>query len=183
VTNDATSLGSPGEYLKFSDSFTNNGVIHTETSATLYFNGDFINNGTISGGPSEIFEFTGSLVNNGTIRITGGAELVVGGNFVNNGLLDRITGGQVNAATFTNNGLILDETVVKVRSISTNGNLVVVEVPSHTGHIYQLQTSPSMTDGSWVNEGNAQPGTSGSILTFSATRNATHGFYRIRVSP
>ncbi len=182
VTNDSTSIGSPGDFLKFSGPFTNNGTIQTETSATLFFS-DFINNGTISWGPDEIPEFGGSFVNNGTIRITRGADLVVSGNLVNNGLLDRITGGQVTAAAFTNNGLVLDETEVTVKSVSTSGNLVVIEVPSHTGHIYQLQTSPSMTTGSWVNEGSAQPGTSGSILTFSAARNATRGFYRIRVSP
>jgi len=153
-------------------------------SAGGALNGTLINNGNISLPSSGVFTFNGPVTNNGTMQLTGGAQFTATGPFTNNGVLDIMTSTQTLPMNFTNHGIVLDSSVVKVSSIATNNGTVQIIIQSYAGHNYQLQGSASMSPTAWQNLGSAQAGTGG-VLTFTDTSaiSAGLGFYRVVVSP
>jgi len=153
-------------------------------SAGGVINAALINNGTISLPAGGTFTFNGSVTNNGTLRLTDGAQFSTTGAFINNGILDIMTSAQSLPANFTNNGVVLDSSAVKVSSISVSNGTAQIEIQSYAGHNYQLQESASLAPISWQNLGSAQTGTGG-VLTFtdSTAISAGLGFYRVVVSP
>ena len=126
----------------------------------------------------------GGVVNNGTLRLGRGASLAVanGGTLTNNGILDIITGSFSAPSGFTNNGTVIDSSVVQVSSVQRAGNTVALTVNSYTGHTYQLQRSDSLASGSFTNLGASQNGSTGTVLTFTDNgATAAQGFYRVQV--
>jgi len=166
------------------------------SNLTVQAGGRLIGSGSIggnltvaSGGIAQFsggtFAVNGSITNNGLVILSNGARFTGNSSsFVNNGTLDVI-----NAGTFTppqgfqNNGVIIDANSVRVTSVSRSGNNVTVRIDSHTGHTYQLQHSPTLNGGSFVNIGLPQTGSTGTILEFTASSSAGSGFYRVAVTP
>ena len=153
-------------------------------SAGGTINAALINNGTINLSAGGTLTINGAVTNNGTLRLTGGTLFAATGAFTNNGVLDIMTSAQSLPANFTNHGVVLDSSVVKVSSISASNGAVQINVQSYGGHNYQLQGSASLNPVSWQNLGSAQAGTGG-VLTFADTSAiaAGLGFYRVVVSP
>ncbi len=136
---------------------------------------------TIFGGTLNV---TGNVVNNGTIRLRHGAVLTVGGNgvFTNNGTLDVISGGYSAPGGFSNQGTLLDASLVTVQSVGTSGGAVVLTVNGYTGHVYQLQRSTSLATGSFAALGSPQNGATGTVLTFTDNDlSSAQSFYRVQV--
>ena len=128
--------------------------------------------------------FTGILTNNGTMRAINGSVLEGYGAVVNNGVLDLINGSTNFHSTFTGSGTVLDASSVKISQTSVSGQDFIMQVPSVTGHTYQLQFTPSLMPTNWTNTGASQPGTGG-VLSFTDTGGATNipsRFYRVEVT-
>jgi autotransporter-associated beta strand protein len=128
-----------------------------------------------------------SVTNNGLFILSHGAQLAGVTSFTNNGTLDIITAGAFTPPNgFVNNGVILDSSVVKVKSIQRNGATVTVSINSYTGHTYRLQKSATPSASSFVNASGVptQQGSTGTVLSFTDL-NATGptSFYRILVDP
>ena len=132
---------------------------------TLTFSGIVTNNGTMRAIEGSVLEAYGTVVNNGTIDIINGATNFHGG-FIN-----------------SNNGTVLTATSVQISKVSISGQDVVIQVPSVTGHTYQLQYTTSLTPANWTNTGAPQSGTGGA-LTFTDSDGAayTQRFYRVDVT-
>ena len=125
---------------------------------------------------------TGAITNTGTLRLTGTATLSSTGTFTNNGTLDLINAPQTLPPNFVNNGTVLNASVVKVKTIALAGGTVTVTIQSYTGHNYQLQSTTSLTTGTWQNAGLPQVGATGTVLTFTSPA-GTGSFYRVSVLP
>jgi autotransporter-associated beta strand protein len=147
-------------------------------------NAALINNGAVDLAAGGTFTFNGAVTNNGTMRLTGGTSLAANGAFINNGVLDLMTGAQTLPANFTNHGVVLDLSVVKVSTVSVSNGAVQINLQSYAGHNYQLQWSATLSPPVWQNLGSAQAGTGG-MLTFtdSSALTAGLGFYRVVVAP
>jgi autotransporter-associated beta strand protein len=132
---------------------------------TLTFSGIVTNNGTMRAIEGSVLEAYGTVVNNGTIDIINGATNFHGG-FIN-----------------SNNGTVLTATSVQISKVSISGQDVVIQIPSVTGHTYQLQYTTSLTPANWTNTGAPQSGTGGA-LTFTDSDGAayTQRFYRVDVT-
>jgi len=125
--------------------------------------------------------FAAIVTNNGTMRANGGSVLESYGTLVNNGTIDIINGGKSFHGTFVNNGTVLDASSVKVSQVSQSGQDFVVQIPSVTGHTYQLQFRTSLTPTNWTSTAAPQSGT-GRVLTFTDPGGATNlpaRFYRV----
>lgn len=128
----------------------------------------------------------GVVTNDGTMRFRHGASLVAnGGSFVNNNLLDVITGTFVPPANFTNNGVILDAKLVRIRELGRDGGGgVEICIDSYPMHTYQLQRSITPNRDSFADVGAPQNGATGVTLTFTDPEPLVPtGFYRIAVDP
>jgi autotransporter-associated beta strand protein len=133
------------------------------------------------------FTDNNAITNNGLFILSNASQLAGITSFTNNGTLDIITDGLfTQPAGFVNNGLILDSSVVKVKTAQKSGTTFIITIDSYTGHTYQLQSSTSLDPNSFANVSGvaAQQGSTGNVLTFTDP-NATdaRGFYRILVSP
>jgi autotransporter-associated beta strand protein/probable HAF family extracellular repeat protein len=143
--------------------------------------GNVLNDGTITVEAGGVLVITGEVINNGTKRITNHTTLQISGSFVNNGVLDIITGAVRLPAAFTNNGVILDSSSVRVQELTKTDTTVRLTIRSAAGHVYQLQHNPQLAAGSWVPVGPTQDGT-GDVLTFTdGGASGPCGFYRIAV--
>ncbi|MBS0658267.1 MAG: autotransporter-associated beta strand repeat-containing protein [Verrucomicrobia bacterium] len=144
--------------------------------------GAIVNAGTIA--TSQTLAVTGTLTNNAgaTLRAASGGTLNLSGlgTLVNNGVIDMITGTVLLPANFSNNGTILDASVVKVKTMSRAGSVTTVTIDSYSGHSYQLQKSTGLTT-AFANVGSLQNGASGSTLTFQDTDSGGKVFYRVKV--
>ena len=147
-------------------------------------NAMLVNNGNISLPSGGTFTFNGAVTNNGTMQLTGGTQFAATGAFTNNGVLDIMTSAQTLPVNFTNHGIVLDSSVIKVASVSVSNGAVQINIQSYVGHNYQLEGSASLNPPAWQNIGSAEPGTGGA-LTFadSSALIAGLGFYRVVVSP
>jgi hypothetical protein len=166
-------------------SFANN--LEITNNGTLTGCGTINGSVTIDSGATVLANCGGTLTfavivtNNGTMRANGGSVLESYGTVVNNGTIDIINGGKSFHGTFVNNGTVLDASSVKVSQVSQSGQDFVVQVPSFTGHTYQLQYATSLTPANWTNTGASQPGTGG-VLTFTDPGGATNApsrFYQV----
>lgn len=174
---------------------TTNGAGTFDGAVTVNSGGVFGTAGTVNGsltvGPGGLLMLAGgaltgngAVVNNGTIRLERGAALTIGagGSFTNNGVLDIITGSLNAPAGFTNNGVVIDSSVVKTNSATLANGVFTVTVNGYTGHTYQLQSSASPAGDTFTNLGAAQSGTTGSVLTFTDPNPAApQNFYRVQV--
>jgi adhesin HecA-like repeat protein len=165
--------------------FANN--LEIANNGTLTGCGTVNGNVTIDSGATVLancgtLTFTGSLINNGTMRANGGCVLESYGTVVNNGIIDAINGGTNFHSGFTNNGTVLTASSVKISQVSKSGQDFVVQIPSVTGHTYQLQYTTSLTPANWTFVA-SQPGTGG-VLTFTDTGGAANPqrFYRVKVT-
>jgi hypothetical protein len=128
--------------------------------------------------------FTGDVTNNGIIRAIGGSVLEVQGTLVNNGILDLINGSGNFTGSLINTGSVFDAASVKVSQVSISGQDFVVQLPSVSGHSYQLQATPSLASPDWQDIGASQAGTGG-VLIFTESGGTSHGagrFYRVGVT-
>jgi autotransporter-associated beta strand protein len=128
----------------------------------------------------------GAVTNNGLFILSNGSQIAGVTGFINNGTLDLITAGTFNPPNFTNNGTIINSSVVKTKSVSRAGNNFSVIIDSYTGHTYQLQKSTTTPAGAnfTTNIGPSQNGTTGTVLTLTdPAATASPSFYRILVSP
>jgi autotransporter-associated beta strand protein len=145
-----------------------------------------IDNGGIADLNGGTLTFNAAVTNNGLFILSNGAQLAGNGSsFTNNGTLDIITAGTFNPpAGFINNGTIVDKSVVKPQTVGFTGSGLTLTIASYTGHTYQLQkaATPNATD--FANVGNAQQGSTNTVLTFNdPIPPATHEFYRVAVNP
>ena len=127
------------------------------------------------------------ISNNGTIRISNGAHLDASNSsaFVNNGILDLLSGTADLPPGFTNGptGIVLDSSSLQLASVSRAGNTLTVTLDSYSGHTYQLQRSTALND-DWTDASAAQPGATGTTLTFNYDDGAAaRGFFRVVVDP
>jgi len=70
---------------------------------------------------------------------------------------------------------------VKISQASKSGQDFIVQIPSVTGHTYQLQYTTTLTPANWTNTGAPQSGTSG-VLTFTEPGGGTNSpsrFYQV----
>ena len=152
------------------------------------FNGDLNNDGTVTSLTGGTLAVSGDVVNNGLMRIASGTALVATGNFINNGILDLLTAAQGLPANFENHGIVIDSSTLAMSSVSKSGSVVLVKVPTHSGHAYQMQRSASLVSG-WADVGASQNGIStilGAPTERTFTDPAATGssyFYRIKVTP
>jgi len=143
-----------------------------------------------SGGVAQFngatFAVNGVITNNGLVILSNGAHFTgTSSSFVNNGTLDIITAGAFTPPPgFQNRGVIIDSSAVRVTSVAKSGSSVTVRINSNTGHVYQLQYSPTLNGGTFANIGVPQTGATGATLVFSdpAARGSS-GFYRVVVAP
>ena len=107
---------------------------------------------------------TGSLTNTGTLRLVGEAAL-------------DFTGA------FTNNGIVLDRSQVRVNSFAKSEASFSLHITGFSGHNYQLQRADDLS-GPWQSIGSAQPG-AGTELLFTDPEGtaASRRFYRVSVVP
>ena len=143
-----------------------------------------------SGGVAQFsggtFAVNGSITNNGLVILSNGARFTgTVSSFVNNGTLDIITAGTFTPPPgFQNNGVIIDSSAVRAASVAKLGNAVTVSINSNTGHVYQLQYSPTLTGASFTNIGAPQTGSTGTTLAFTdPAATGSCGFYRVVVAP
>lgn len=174
-----------GQSLTFTGTVVMNGTLSPGSGAHLHFQGDFINNGVCNFSPDSTVTFGGNVINNGVMRYTNGASAQITGTFENNGTLDLLTGAQTLPANFVDNGWILDSSAVAIESLAMEAGQIRIRIESYSGHIYQLQSSETLENGSWSDVGDPQPGTTGVTLEFAkpATSPTGREFFRIRVSP
>jgi uncharacterized repeat protein (TIGR03803 family) len=148
---------------------TDNGNVTIDSGGTV-----LANCGTLT--------FTGSLINNGTMRANGGSMLECYGTVINNGIIDAMNGGTNFHGGFVNNGTVLTASSVKISQVSKSGQDFVVQMPSVTGHTYQLQYTTSLTPANWTFVV-SKPGTGG-VLILSDPGGAANPrrFYRVQVT-
>ncbi|MBS0657511.1 MAG: autotransporter-associated beta strand repeat-containing protein [Verrucomicrobia bacterium] len=128
--------------------------------------------------------FTNAVTNYGVLRAKAGGVLEFGASssLVNYGVIDVISGILIPPGNFENYGLLLDASMVRVKSCSRVGTTVTLTIDSHDGHSYRLQRSTSLSGGTFVDVGPAQPGATGTTLTFTdANASGGSGFYRVAV--
>jgi len=141
--------------------------------------------GTILADCGGVLNFVNGVVNNGTMTAINGSVLEASGLVVNNGLLELINGGGTNfLGGFINNGTVLDFQNVPISQAGPSGPDFVIQIPSASGHTYQVQVTSTLTAPNWTALGAAQTG-NGSVLTFTdpgAITNASARFYRVEVT-
>ena len=190
ITNNGTISMPAGSLLDNSaaSSFTNNGVLNL-TGGKAKLPQTFMNGSggaiTDTGGTLTV---SGGLVNNGTIRLLGGAvfDASAVSSFTNNGVLDLIGGSAKLPPGFVNGngGTILTSDLVRVKSTTRTSTAVTLTIDSYSGHTYQLQRAASPDAASFANLGSAQPGSTGTTLTFMDMSPPTgQGFYRVVLTP
>jgi autotransporter-associated beta strand protein len=157
-----------------------------ELSGTGTINGPLVNNGIVdlTGGTLTI---NNSVTNNGLFIVSNSSNLAGVTSFTNNAKLDIITAGNfIPPNGFVNNGVIIDSSVVKTKTVSFTGTTISVTIDSYTGHTYRLQASISPESNAFgdVVDSPLQPGATGTVLTFTdANAVGTTGFYRLVVNP
>lgn len=146
--------------------------------------GPVLNFGDIDVSGPQTLTLTGQVLNDGLLRASHGAILdaSAAASFTNYGLIDIISGTFRPPADFVNLGVILDASVVQVRSTTRSGGTVTVTIDSHTGHTYRLQRRTSLSSGSFADVGAPQTGQTGQVLSFQdQNASGTSGFYRVAV--
>jgi T5SS/PEP-CTERM-associated repeat protein len=177
--------------------FQLNGGVHSfangleiRSNATLNgcgtINGNVIvdSGGTVLANCGGTLTFTGVVTNNGTMQAINGSTLEVYGTVVNNGIIDIINGGTNFHGAFINNGTVLTASSVGIGAITTSGQDITIQIPSVTGHTYQLQYTTLLMPTNWTDTGASQSG-NGSVLTFTDPGGATNlpsRFYRVDVT-
>lgn len=122
----------------------------------------------------------GSVTNQATLSLLGDASLDVTGPFVNNGTLDIMTWNGALPPGFTNNGVLLDRSAIKIESCTVNNGSFELTIMGYARHTYQLQTSSALNPAAWNNLGPAQAG-AGQMLEFTRPAGAGTEFYRVAV--
>lgn len=152
--------------------------------------GGLINYGTLAvEGAWSVLTVRGGPVTNaagGVLRATRGAILNLSGAtlLVNQGLIDRISGTVLFPDAFRNLGLIVDSSMIRVKSAARNGDTVALSIDSYTGHTYQLQRGRSLAPEDFVSIGKPKPGQTGRDLRFiDPFPDLTAGYYRVVVDP
>jgi hypothetical protein len=146
--------------------------------------GTVTNHGTILGDVSGTPTFTGSIVNHGTIRLTGGAAISATGTITNHGVFDKITGAAALPPRFTNLGVVLDSSLVRVKEAKIEAGHFIATIASHPGHGYRLQRNNSLAATGWLDIGPTISGT-GAIIQLSDPLDPARisRFYRVKVDP
>lgn len=146
--------------------------------------GTVTNHGTILGDAAGTPAFTGSIVNHGTIRLTGGASISATGTITNHGVFDKITGAAALPPRFTNLGVVLDSSLVRVKESRIEAGHFIATIASHAGHGYRLQRNNSLTGSGWQDVGPALTGT-GALIQLSDPLDPARvsRFYRVKVDP
>ncbi|MGA2140672.1 MAG: hypothetical protein ABSH14_17610, partial [Verrucomicrobiia bacterium] len=162
--------------------------LHVSANATLTGCGTINGNVTIDSGGTVLancgaLTFAGIVTNNGTMRANSGSALESYGTVVNNSTIDIINGATNFPGRFVNNGTVLTASSVKISQMSKSGQGMVIQIPSVTGHTYQLQYTTSLTPPTWTPTGASQSG-NGGALTFTDSGGAANPqrFYRVAVT-
>lgn len=150
-------------------------------------NGTLINEGSFLADGASGWTVNGAVTNSatGVIRFTRGAIFAVSGAVTNSGKIDFITAGSSLPPGLSGTGTILTAAAVAVPEIAPgSGSDLQVSLPTHSGHLYQLQRCTDLSAPVWVNVGVARSGTD-ATLVFTDTPAPTDArvFYRVVVSP
>ncbi|MBS0658909.1 MAG: autotransporter-associated beta strand repeat-containing protein [Verrucomicrobia bacterium] len=173
------SVGTPGA----SSVVSPNGLVDGSGSIV----GAVQNQGTIAVGPGQAITVRDGVVSNlagGTLRALGGGLLDLSGatSLSNAGLIDRISGTILFPATFTNSGVLLDSSLVRIKTAARTGNTVTVTIDGYTAHSYRLQRSTDLAGTTFVSLGAPQNGATGGTLTFTdPAASEAQVFYRVAV--
>jgi len=133
---------------------------------------------------SETLTFTGGVINYGVLRAFSGGVVDASActQLVNYGTIDLISGSALLPANFTNLGLVLDSSLVRVKSSTRVGTTVSITIDGYTGHTYRLQRSLSLAGSTFITIGSPQVGRTGNTLTFiDPNASGASGFYRVSV--
>jgi len=148
--------------------------------------GTVMNNsgGTILSDCGGQLVFSGTVNNSGTMRATHHGVLESYGTVVNNGTIDLIDGSTNFHGVFINNGTVIDDRDVRVSNLALSVEDVSVQIPSVSGHDYQLQVAQSFAPTNWVDTGGAQSGNDGPLIftDLGGATNQPSRFYRIHVT-
>lgn len=174
------------------------GSVHVTAAGTFGATGTITGGLVVDSGASVtlsgdgLLTVNGGVTNDGIMRFERGAQLAVDNSmFVNRGTLDIIAGGFSFPPGFVNNGIVLDSSVVKIKEIAVQpGGPVTVSIDGCPGHIYQLERSDSLEEGSFqavpdvATQTNAASNTAAVLLAFTDPNPAAgKGFYRVAVDP
>ncbi len=182
------SLGNTTVDVGVNGTLINNGTVNNNVTVDGVLAGAGTINGNLNVDNTGLVDVTGgtitvngNIVNNGLFVLGGGGQIAGGGSFTNNSTLDLQTAGAP-PPNLTNNGTIIDASVIKTKSIVKSGQTVTVQIDSYTGHMYQLQKASSPTFASPSNVGPAKPGSTGMTLALTDMgATGTSSFYRIVV--
>jgi hypothetical protein len=127
--------------------------------------------------------FNGIVTNNGTMRADGGSVLEAYNTVVNYGTIDAINGSTNFHGGFVNHGTVLTASSVIIGQVSKSGQDMMIQVPSVTGHTYQLEYATSIAPAIWTPTSPSQSG-NGGMLTFTDIGGAANPerFYRVEVT-
>lgn len=101
----------------------------------------------------------GEVINDGTLILKGAGPLLHQGAFTNRGFLDLLTySGPVPPEWLAQGSVLKPGEGLRITSIQRGQSEVAVAIGSHAGHFYQLQSSPDLSPGSWIDEGVAVQG-------------------------
>jgi hypothetical protein len=112
----------------------------------------------------------------------------VSGTFRNSGLVDIINWAGTLPGNFSNTGVLLDRTSVKIQAATRVGDSIRVEMPGYFGHRYQLQRSMEVGTGVWQDIDTAADGEglhgTGIMLELrdADPPSSASSFYRVRVT-
>ncbi len=169
------------------------GALAAPNGTVTILGGTLTGGGTVAGtltnygiidAQSETLTFTGGLINYGLLRAFSGGVVDASActQLVNYGTIDLISGSALLPADFTNLGLVLDSSLVRVKSSTRVGTTVSITIDSYAGHTYQLQRNSSLAGSTFANIGNPQIGRTGNTLTFiDPSASPVSGFYRVTV--
>jgi hypothetical protein len=129
----------------------------------------------------------GDVVNHGTLILKGAGSLIHQGGFINTGFLDLLTYSGTIPPEWLSQGTVLKPCEgLRISSINAGETEVMVSIGSHAGHSYQLQASPDLSPGSWMDvgaplQGLGQGGVPQSISASAPLTGASRRFYRFAV--
>lgn len=152
--------------------------------------GGLVNRGLVTvEGAWQVLTLRGGPLTNapgGILRARRGATLNLSGAtlLVNQGLIDRLSGTILLPPSFTNHGVIVDATSLRIKAAARVEHVVTVAIDGTSGHTYQLQRSRAEAPNRFEPVGDILRGTSGTEL-YLTDHDASEGseLYRVVADP
>ena len=145
-----------------------------------------IGDGGLKGSNLEVGDGCSVTVGEGaTLRLAGDGAITLGAGatFINNGIVDLISWQGSLPQGFVNNGTIIDRRdVLLISVVAAASRQVELTILAQPGHVYQLESKPSLTAGDWEAAGDAISGTGQPVvLVLPDTDLLQSRFYRVSI--